>query len=180
MSGLMDIEPGLVRIAGPDDEYDLMAMAREAHPEMALKGADGNPIALDRDMVRAEIRRCIYPNRSNLPSWIGVIGDVNDLKASICLFCETLWYSSHVVLMERWLYVRPEYRRSNYAATLIDFAKRAADTANIYPLITGHITPGREEAKSRFYRRFLTPIGTCYTHTGHDADATRGAQANGL
>lgn len=162
-------EPQSVRVAGPEDEADLVQMVHDMHPESALRLPDGNPIPLEPDMVRNEVRRAVIPNRSNMPAWIGVVGPPNNLMGSIYLACETTWYSGHVIIVERWLFVRPDFRKSTIASSLIEFAKQSADASGIYPLIVGHVTNGREAAKSRFYRRHLTPLGAYYAHTGKDA-----------
>lgn len=158
-----------VRLAQRDDEGELMDMVRSMHQESALRSAEGTPIPLDEDMARATLHRAIIPNRNgcDMPAWIGVVGEGRSLMASIYLSMETTWYSAHVILVERWLYVRPEHRKSNLAISLIDFAKKSADAAQTYPLIVGHVSAGREEAKSRFYRRHLGPaIGNYFAHTG--------------
>lgn len=165
-----DTEPvASVRLAQRDDEGELMDMVRAMHQESALRTADGVPLPLDEEMARGTLHRAIIPNRNggDLPAWIGVIGDGSALLASIYLSMETTWYSAHVMLVERWLYVRPEHRKSNFATSLIDFAKKSADAAQTYPLIVGHMSAGREEAKSRFYRRHLGPaVGNYFSHTG--------------
>lgn len=170
---LAETEPHRVRLGDTGDEDDLLDMAQEAHQESGLRDAGGNPIALDMDMIQSEVRRALTRNRSNLPSWFGVIGTPGDLRASVFLACETPWHSSHVLLVERWLYVRPAFRKSTIATSLIEFAKQSADAARIYPLIAGHISSNREAAKSRFYRRHLTPLGAYYTYHGSDAVGAR-------
>lgn len=163
-----------VRLADAGDEDDLMAMVRDMHQESALRTADGQPIPLDSEMVRGELHRAIIPNRNSadLPAWIGVIGGPGELQASMYLSLETTWYSRHVMLVERWLFVRPAFRKSNVAMTLLEFAKKSADASQAYPLIVGHMTPGREEAKSRMYRRRMgNQIGGYFGYTGSEAGA---------
>lgn len=163
-----------VRIADREDEDDLMAMVQEMHQESALRTGDGQPIPLDVEMVRGELHRAIVPNRNNpdLPAWIGVVGEQGELHASMYLSLETTWYSRHIMLVERWLFVRPAFRKSNIAGALIEFAKKSADVSQAYPLIVGHMTPGREEAKTRLYRRRMgNPIGGYFGYTGREAGA---------
>lgn len=158
-----------VRIAGPQDEDALMAVARTMHPQAALRGYDGLPLPLDEDMVRRELRRALRHEPCNLPAFIGVVGAPGDLRASIYLVCEVTWYSPAPVLCDRWLYVNPAFRRAPLAATLIDFAKQAADSARL-SLHMGHTTEGREAAKERFYRRHLGhPVGTVFVYSGSQA-----------
>lgn len=164
-------ETSRVRLAVREDEEALMSMVREMHPEAALRTADGAPLALDEDMVRGTLHRAIIPNRNSddLPAWIGIAADANQIQGSIYLSLEMLWYSQQPVLVERWLYVYRNSRRSNIAASLIDFAKKSADAART-TLIVGHMSAGREEAKNRFYKRHVGPqIGAYYAHNGEVA-----------
>ena len=163
-----------VRLAVREDEDELMAMVQEMHPEAALRQPGGEPIALDEDMAREKLHRAIVPgyghNEGVLPAWIGVLGERGAIKGSVYLSCATTWYSRHIILVEEWLFVRRAHRRSTAAATLADFAKQSADAVNIHPLIVGHMSSGREEAKSRFYRRhFGSQIGGYYAHHGAQA-----------
>lgn len=163
---------GRVRLAEREDEDELMELVRAMHPEAALRGADGKPIPLDEEMVRETLHRAIIPNRNSpdMPAWIGVIGEPGNMMGSVYLSLETTWYSRHVIMVERWCYVWPQFRRSDFATKLIEFAKSSADAVNIHPLIVGHISSGREEAKARFYRRHLgTPLGTYFAHNGNGA-----------
>ena len=160
-----------VRLAVREDEDELLAIAREVHPVSALRSPDGSPLPMDEDMVRGELRRAIEQDRSNLPSFIGVVGEYGDLHASIYLSCELTWYSPLPVLGDRWIYVRPQYRRSNLAAALLDFAKGAATAARL-PLVVSHMTVGREAAKSRLFRRhFGNPVGAFFVHSDAEAGA---------
>lgn len=162
-----------VRLAGVADEQELIAMVLEMHPDAALRAPDGTPFQLDEEMVRGELHRAVVPNRNSndLPAWVGVVGEPGRLTGSIYLSIENTWYSRVPVLVERWLFVRPQNRRSNIAASLIEFAKRSADAART-TLVVGHMSTGREEAKSRFYRRHLKPLGGYYVHYGRDTSET--------
>jgi hypothetical protein len=161
-----------VRLAIRADEDDLMAIAREVHPQAAIRGTDGGPLPLDEDTVRTELRRAITHDRSNLPAFIGVVGAGGEIQASIYLACELMWYSAAPVLCDRWVYVRPDYRRANLVGTLYDFAKRAARAANL-PLNVGVLTQGREAAKTRLLRRwFGDPIGASFLYY-HGSDSPR-------
>ena len=157
-----------VRLAVKDDEDALMGLVREMHPEAALKTASGEPLPLDEDLARSELHRAIIPNRNcdDLPAWIGIAGDGYRIVGSVYISLETLWYTRQPIMVERWLFVRREARRSNIAASLIDFAKKSANAANT-TLIVGHMSAGREEAKNRFYKRHVGPqIGGYYAHYG--------------
>lgn len=173
MIKLEDAENSKVRIAVREDEDALMSMVREMHPEAALRTADGVPLPLDEDLARSTLHRAIIPNRNDdsLPAWIGLATNADKLLGSVYLSLETTWYSRQPVLVERWLFVPRENRRSTIAASLIDFAKKSADAART-TLIVGHMSAGREEAKERFYRRHVGPrIGGYYAHHGEAAGA---------
>lgn len=145
-----------------------MAMVREMHPEAALQAADGKPLPLDEELARSMLHRAIVPNRNSegLPAWIGLAVGPEQVLGSVYLSLETTWYSPQPILVERWLFVRPQHRRSNIAATLIEFAKKSADAAKV-TLIFGHMSSGREAVKQRFYRRHVGPqIGGYYAHHG--------------
>lgn len=153
-----------VRLAIRADEDDLMAIAREVHPQSALRGSDGAPLPIDEDMVRTELRRAITHDRSNFPAFIGVVGGCGEIQASIYLACELTWFSPAPVLCDRWVYVQPDHRSSKLVGTLYDFAKRAARAANL-PLNVGVLTKGREVAKARLLRRYFgEPIGTSFLY----------------
>ena len=168
MINLDTAETPKVRLAVREDEDALMEVARQMHPVAALCSADGKALPLDEDLVRSELYRALLPpnpHRNELPAWIGVVGSIGDLLGSVYLAMGTEWYSREPILVERWLYVRPDSRRSSIAVDLIDFAKKSAAAAGL-PLHVGHMTQGREKAKGRFYRRhFGTPIGASYLHT---------------
>ena len=173
MIKLAAAENSRVRIAVREDEDALMNMVREMHPEAALKTADGAPLPLDESLARSHLHRAIVPNRNSddLPAWIGLAAEDGQILGSVYLSLETLWYSSKPVLLENWLFVARDSRRSNIAASLIDFGKKSADAARA-TLIVGHMSSGREAAKGRFYRRHVGPqIGGYYAYHG----ATTGA-----
>jgi hypothetical protein len=173
MIKLAAAENSRVRIAVREDEDALMNMVREMHPEAALKTADGVPLPLDEELARSHLHRAIIPNRNSesLPAWIGLAAEGGQILGSVYLSLATLWYSRQPVLIEHWLFVARESRRSNVAASLIDFGKKSADAAKV-TLVVGHMSSGREAAKGRFYRRHVGPqIGGYYAYHG----ATTGA-----
>lgn len=168
MISLNTDETSKVRLAVREDEEALMSIVREMHPEAGLRTADGSPLPLDENMARSHLHRAIIPNRNSecLPAMIGLAAEADHIMGSIYLSFETLWYSQQPILVEQWLFVSRPNRRSNIAAQLIDFAKRSADAART-TLIVGHMTAGREAAKSRLYRRYAGPqIGGYYAYHG--------------
>lgn len=157
-----------VRLADQRDEEGLISMCRQLHMESALRDATGRPLPIDEEKVRHCVQRAIVPNRNSgeAQAWIGVIGDYGALQGSVYLSVEMPWYTSQAVIHEWWNYCLPEYRQSNNARALIDFAKASADAMGA-SLVMGIMTAGREEAKARFYRRQLgNPIGSFFAYTG--------------
>lgn len=164
-------ETSKVRLAVHEDEEPVMALLHRMHPEMAMRQPNGEPIPMDEDLVRSMVHRAIIPNRNRIDSWIGIIGEQQELYASVHLSIESPWYSRWPIMQDNWLYVAPEHRRSHFADALIDFAKQAADAAGV-TLNLGHMSPGREAAKGRLYRRhFGNPIGNLFSYQGAGAQA---------
>lgn len=85
---------------------------------------------------------------------IAVIGDVGRLEGMIYLFVAKFWYTNSPHLEEVYNYVHPDYRKSNNAKDLLDFAKRAAESMNV-PLMIGIVSNHRTEQKIRLYQRRL-------------------------
>jgi GNAT superfamily N-acetyltransferase len=85
---------------------------------------------------------------------IGVIGDVGHLEGMIYLFVAMFWYTDEPHLEEVYNYVHPDYRKSDNAKALIDFAKSCADGIGV-PLTIGIISNHKTEQKIRLYQRRL-------------------------
>ena len=155
-----------VRLADRRDENDLVDMVRRLHEESALIMPNGKRMPLDIERVRQTVQRAVIPRRNSdeMPAWVGVIGNYGELQGSVYLSCEMFWYSSMPIVAEVWNYCLPEYRKSNNARALIEFAKASADAIDAM-LTMGVSTAGREEAKARFYRRHLgNPVGQFFVH----------------
>ena len=93
---------------------------------------------------------------------MGVIG-TDPIEAGILLRIEPLFYSDDNCLLERAIFVHPDYRRggrnSSRAKLLCDWAKKAAQELEL-PLIIGILSSQRVEAKIRLYEReFGEPSG---------------------
>ncbi len=142
-----------VRIATRADEAQLMDLCRALHKENGL-------FELDEDMVRTMLYRAF--NREG--GIIGVIDGDNEIAACIFALLSNFWYSKDSHIEELFSYVRPNFRRSNYADLLIEFMKRCATEIGI-PLVIGVITSDRAEAKVRLYRRKLgVPAGAFFVY----------------
>jgi hypothetical protein len=100
---------------------------------------------------------------------MGVIGEVGKpLEAAVLMRTEPMWYSDKMCLIERAVFVRPEFRsaKGGRASRLCDFAKKTADELKI-PLVIGILSTHQTEAKVRLYRRkFGEPSGGYWIYNG--------------
>lgn len=143
-------EASPVRMATPADAPKILSLCRIAHQEIA-------PFALDEGFVQDKIDK----TTNKQGGIIGVIGD-DEIRASICLEITNDWYTREFMLLERWSYVHPDYRKSRYALDLIEFAKECSTGIGI-PLVIGITTNQRTEAKVRLFRRALGhPVGALF------------------
>jgi len=94
---------------------------------------------------------------------IGVIGDVGEPVASIYLGLNQVVYSDAWTLMEEWNFVHPNFRRTDYAKSLLGYAKKASDEMKL-PLLTGILSNQRTEAKIRLYERQLEKAGAYFVY----------------
>lgn len=142
-----------VRIAKPEDEKSIFEMLKIQHDEMAV-------FSLSQDKVWKTIHRATRPDiRTGGVGVIGVIdGPKGSIEASVGMYADTFWYTDEFMLMEHWMFVLPEFRRSTHAKRLIEFGKWAALRLKV-PYYTGIISNIRTEAKVRLYRRQLDYFG---------------------
>jgi GNAT superfamily N-acetyltransferase len=97
---------------------------------------------------------------------IGVIGDVGRLEGMIYLFVAKFWYTDDVHLEEVYNYVHPNYRKSDNAKALIDFAKMCSEGIKV-PLMIGIVSNHKTEQKIRLYQRRLgKPSGAYWLVNG--------------
>ncbi len=156
-----------VRLAGPDDFDGIFDLRTGLHAENALQDALGNRVPISEDKIRHMVMRALVPVEDRYPAWIGVIGSHDLIEAAVYLGVEQPWYSDALMLVERFVYIRPEYRQSTHFQDLIAWSKLQSDKSGIRPLIMGVITADREAAKCRLYRRHLgDPAGSTFLYTG--------------
>ena len=120
------------------------------------------------DISWRKVHEMIFRGVSGQESVIGVIDDVpsQQLQGSICLLVNTAWYSDSPQLVDAFDYVRPEYRKSNNAKGLLEFAKSCSDRLGI-PLMSGVFSNQRTEAKIRLFRRSMgAPAGAFFLYNG--------------
>ena len=156
------MEDVYVRVAEPDDESGILALARLVHNENGL-------FELNEGRVVALLRPALYRYRGIC----GVIGEKDNLTGAILLRGSNYWYSDTEFLEEMCVFVRPEYRHAvgGRASKLIEFAKKAADPLGM-PLMIGVLSNDRTDAKIALYERHFGPQAGAYflygTRTGHN------------
>lgn len=155
----------IVRRATRADQADMMKLCRELH-------ADNGIFKMDDGMVQAMLDRA-FDERGGI---IGVIDGDGEIAACIYLLFSTFWYSREDHLEELFSFVREPYRKSRYAAMLIEFAQRCADVIPL-KLLIGVLTTHRMESKVRLYRRELgMPAGAFFLYdpsgASHDLKAS--------
>jgi len=142
-----------VRIGVPEDVDGMMNLAMIAAVETCLT----NPSP-------EKLLQQIWPALHQDKGIVGVIGPVGGkLEATILLRTEPLWYSDKLCLVERSVFVDPEYRnaKGGRAARLIEFAKTAAESLDM-PLIIGVLSSQRSASKVRMYERHFGPPSGAY------------------
>ena len=152
----------IVRTGTPADIHPVMALALAACEENGL--TDPDPERLLQE---------IWPSLHLDGGIIGVIGEGEQLEAAILLRVDCMWYSRARTLLERAIFVHPDYRKSKVgrAKLLCEFAKKAAHDLSM-PLIIGVLSNQRTEAKSRLYiRAFCDPAGVYFIYNGKTGTA---------
>lgn len=152
-----------VRVATPQDEDGVMALCRQLH-------AENGTHAMNEEKVRGMIRRCI----AQQGGLIGVIGEPEDLKGCICLLIDGVWFSDEYQLLELFNFVRADCRASDFARSLITYAKSCADGLGV-DLTIGVISNVRMEAKVRLYGRLLPKAGEFFVYRPTAAESAEAA-----
>lgn len=144
-------KPANIRLAEKRDEQEIFDLLKL----LALENALFN---VNDDKVRETIQ--IATDQKN--GMIGIIEQDGHVVGSVGLFIHGYWYTDDWHLQEYWNFVHPEYRRSNYAKNLIDFAKWVNENMGLI-LNMGIISTERTEAKVRLYGRSgLTSVGATF------------------
>ena len=154
-----------VRLAAPDDEDDVLVIAKSVHEENAPRGVDGAELDFDEEAVREKVRRSFGPCDSTSGVYIGLIGERGYPEGAVLLEVCRFWYARNSwFLGEQFLHVKQEYRRSNNAKALIEFSKFAAKKLTL-PLYIGVMTDQRAAPKVRLYERALgKPQGAYFAY----------------
>ena len=157
-----------VRTATPEDHRAVMDCAMAACSDNGL--VEPNPIKLLQD---------IWPALNLDRGIVGVIGG-DFIEAGILLRIDRLFYSDRDMLLERCLFVRPEFRKSgdhkiSRARALCSFAKQAASQLGLQ-LVIGILTQERVGGKIRLYEReFGEPAGAYWVYDPVRNDIGAGA-----
>lgn len=141
----------VVRTGTPNDVHGLMDLALDACEENGLSSP--NPLKLLTE---------IWSSLNLHHGIVGIIGEPGKpLESAILMRTECLWYSDELSLVERAIFVSPQFRQAKggRASKLCSFAKEAAKQLSL-PLIIGILSNQRTEGKRRLYERtFGSPSG---------------------
>jgi GNAT superfamily N-acetyltransferase len=151
---MYDMETGVpgVRLATKKDEGEIFGLLIMLHAENGL-------FSMNRDKVLAGIQWATE-RKGGL---IYVIDEGPRVVATMGMTIASDWYSDDEYLMERWNFVHPDYRRSDYARKLLEQGKWAHEwfkvRGEIKPFFCGINSFHRTEAKIRLYARHMPCIG---------------------
>lgn len=151
--------PVTVRLATRADEPDVMRLLHLMH-------AEGGMGRLDEGSAREMFDRA-FDRKGGI---IGAIDCDGKMCAMIYLLITRWWYTLDNHLEELFNFVHPDYRHTNYAISMIDFAKKCSDDLSKIaefhiPLVIGVLTSKRMAAKVRMYRKSLGyPSGAVFVH----------------
>lgn len=167
---LYDLGTGVpgVRLATKADEGELFGLLSMLHAENA-------PFSMNRDKVIAGIRYAT----DRKGGIIFVIDHGQRVVATMGMCVATDWYSDDEYLLERWNYVHPDFRKSDYARKLLEQGKWAHEwfkaRGEIKPFFCGINSLQRTEAKIRLYARHMPLIGAyfMYGETPRQAELVR-------
>jgi hypothetical protein len=96
---------------------------------------------------------------------IGIIRGLDEIEAIMLMQISQMWFTDEWSLEEVLNFVRPRYRRSTHAKSMIQFAKRCSDEIGI-PLMIGVVSNERTAAKMLLYERQLgKPVGGYFLYS---------------
>lgn len=138
----------IVRVAEDHDAEPVLLLLKRMHAENGLASLNWNKV-----VERA---------REVFEVGIPLVADIDgDVVGSLGLLPGQWWYSDDWYLGESWVYVRPDARKTRAAAMLVERAQKAAKDADL-PLYIGLITTTDLDVKTRFFNRFLKPVGVVF------------------
>ncbi len=158
MAPLYDLKTGVpgIRLATVRDEDEIFALLLMLHAENGIFTVNPNKVRLGIQYATQRQGAIIYVNEG--PQVIATLG--------LCIVQD--WYSDDEYLSERWNYVHPDHRRTDYARRLIEQAKWSSEYFRAHgkrmPLQIGINSCIRTEAKIRFYARHMPCIGAYFMY----------------
>lgn len=144
-----------LRIAGAAEEADLMAFCYELWEDNGQQF-----FSFDADKVRGLIRRS-FERTGGL---FAVIGEPGKIEGGALLLLDPYYYTSDFALFEQFSYVRPAFRQTRHAKTLVHWAMNMAENLKLL-LFIGILSNTRTLAKVRLYRRMIgDPAGAYFVY----------------
>lgn len=152
--------PVNVRIALPSDEdaiFDLLTGPGGLYEENAL-------FPLSKRKVRNTIHYGCAQHNGQIgkpggpQGIIGVIEHEGKIVGTVGMGFSEFWYTETMHLSEYWNFVHPDFRKTDYANDLIDFAKWCSQRLNLL-LHMGIISTHRVKGKVRLYQRKMRYMG---------------------
>lgn len=156
---LWSIDSGVpgVRLATKRDEGEIFGLLLMLHAENA-------PFSMNRDKVIAGIQWAT----ERKGGVIFCIDEGSRVVASLGMTIAVDWYTDDEYLMERWNFVHPDYRKSDYARRLLEQGKWAHEwfkaQGKLMPFIAGINSLHRTEAKVRLYARHMICLGAWFMY----------------
>jgi hypothetical protein len=152
----LKIAPSPLRIAQENEEDDLMEFCHELWEENGKEF-----FSFDADKVRGHLRRSFEKTGGLMV----VIGPPGKVEGGCLLLIDPYYYTSDFALFELFNFVRPDYRNSAHAKTLITWAMNQADKLRLL-LFIGILSNSRTIGKVRLYRRVLgvDPSGAYFVY----------------
>ena len=146
-------------------EFDGVRMARDHDADRIYDflldlNKENAVFTLSELRARQAIASCLEP-KAGMGGVIGIIDNGNGIEGCVGLRPSQMWYTAEWFLDELWNFVHPDYRKSNHAKKLIEFAKWSATNLGL-PLVMGIVTRKRLEPKVRLYQRQLSQIGAYF------------------
>lgn len=121
-----------------------------------------------------KVREGIQLATKRLGGIIFVIEEGKRIVASLGMVMHSDWYTDDEILLERWNFVHPDYRKgTDYARTLVEQSKWASErfTASArahsrppVPFVCGIMSLERAEAKVRLYARHMVCVGAFFVY----------------
>lgn len=138
-----------IRRAGPDDVEALLALGREMVGEVHFG-------AWSERKVREMIEACLAGG----VVFVSVAED-GSLTGTVGLIAEQPWWSEDWQLADRWVFVRPEFRRTGHARALLRTARLFARDVGL-PLLMAHVGQRARGKMRLFQREFGDPMGAIF------------------